>query len=219
MTTAKKTNTARKPAPAKGGMNVDAQQTSLAKINANIALLRKNSNLFRDKVQETLVLVARHADTYGDCSAMARLMNDGLCNWHRRGPICDYVRDFTPIIVTFKQGVAVAKFEEKDQRKPFNIDGMVATPWFEHKSLAKDNELPLTVDEVDTNVIKLADRLAKQIKDGKIAASAIEHTQAIIDGIKATVAKVRVPNPAPKPADTPAVDPAAAVMNAASAVA
>jgi len=191
---------------AAAGVNAEACQTSLKVINANIALLRKNSNLFRAKVQETILLICRHAKDFGDCSAMARLMNDGLTNWHRRGPICDYVRDFTPIVVTFKSGVAVAKFEEADQRKPFNIDGMVATPFWDHKSLAKDNELPLGVDEIDSNVIKLADRLAKQLADGKIATAAREHAELLIKGIRDTVAAVRV-GPKAAPA-TPAVKPA-----------
>lgn len=165
--------------------------TSLKAINGNIALIRKNSNAFRDLLQKTLVMIAVHASNTGDCSAMARLMNDGLSNWYRRGPICDYIRDFTPIVVTFKGGVAQAKFEEKDQRKPFNIDGLRSTPFWEHKSLQKDNELPLEIDEVDTNVTKLADRLTKKLADGGIAPSAVEHTKTLIAALRDTVQKVR----------------------------
>lgn len=165
--------------------------TSLKKINGNISLLRKNSNAFRELLQNTLVMICVHADNTGDCSAMARLMNDGLSNWYRRGPICDYIRDFTPIVVTFKAGVAVAKFEEKDQRKPFNIDGLRATPFWEHKSLNKDNELPLDIDGVDTNVTKLADRLSKKLADGGIDPSAVEHTKTLIAALRETVQKVR----------------------------
>lgn len=175
----------------------------LAAINQNIATIRTNSNAFRQLVQDTLVMISRHALATGDCTAMARLMNDGLTNWHRRGPICDYVKDFTPIVVVFKGGVATAKLEEKDQRKPFNIDGMVATPFWEHKSLAKDNELPLEIDDLDTTVTKLADRLAKKLKDGDVAPTAVEHAKRLIDGLKATVSKVREADRSTKADSTP----------------
>lgn len=172
--------------------------SSLTAINGNIALLRKNSNAFRDLLQETLLMICRHAENTGDCTSMARLMNDGLTNWYRRGPICDYIRDFTPIIVTFKGGVASARFEEKDQRKPFNLDGMEATPFWDHKSLNKDNELPVEIDDLDTTVTKLADRLAKMLKEGKVATSAVEHAQRLIDGIKGTVSAARAADRKPK---------------------
>ena len=178
----------------------------LAAINQNISLIRTNSNAFRQLVQDTLVMISRHAMVTGDCTAMARLMNDGLTNWHRRGPICDYIKDFTPILVVFKGGVATAKLEEKDQRKPFNIDGMVATPFWEHKSLAKDNELPLEIDDLDTTVTKLADRLAKKLKDGDIAPTAIEHAKRLIDGLKATVSRVREGDRETKPKPKPEID-------------
>lgn len=80
--------------------------TSLREINQNIALIRRNSNDFRELLQKTLIAICIHAANTGDCSAMARLMNDGLTNWYRRGPICDYILDFTLIKVTFKAGVA-----------------------------------------------------------------------------------------------------------------
>lgn len=168
--------------------------TSLKKINGNIALLRKNSEAFQNKVQETLILIARHAQNTGDCSAAARLMNDALSGWFRRGPVCDYLADFTPIRVTFKGGVANAKFVEKGtdgSRPPFDIDGMVATPFWDHKSMQKDAELPIEIDEIDTDVIKLADRLAKRLKDGKIAPTAVAHTKRMIAALKGTVAAVR----------------------------
>lgn len=187
--------------------------TSLKKINGNIALLRKNSKAFQEKVQETLILIARHAQNTGDCSAAARLMNDALSGWFRRGPVCDYIADFTPIRVTFKSGVAQAKFIEKDkdgQRPPFDIDGMVATPFWDYKSMQKDAELPIEIDEIDTDVIKLADRLAKRLKDGKIAPSAIDHTKRMIAALKGTVSAVRAEDRAqnapgaPEPTETPA---------------
>lgn len=187
----------------------------LAAINQNIATIRTNSNAFRQLVQDTLVMISRHAMVTGDCTAMARLMNDGLTNWHRRGPICDYVKDFTPIIVTFKGGVATAKLEEKDQRKPFNIDGMVATPFWDHKSLAKDNELPLEIDDLDTKVAKLADWLAKRIekkKDGTIdvAPTAVDHAKRLIEGLKTTVSKAREGDRDTPKAPKPEVDEGAA---------
>lgn len=168
--------------------------TSLKKINSNIALLRKNSKAFQAKVQETLILIARHAHNTGDCSAAARLMNDALPGWSRRGPICIYIADFTPIRVIFKGGVANAKFAEKDgegQRPPFDIDGMVATPFWDHKSMRKDVELPIEIDDIDTDVIKLAERLAKRLKDKKIAPTAIDHTRRMIAALKGTVSAVR----------------------------
>ena len=191
--TAKTTKTVRakaKPAPydsAKG----------LAAINGNIALIRKNSNAFRDLLQDTLVMICRHGKNTGDVTAMARLMNDGLTNWYRRGPICDYVADFTPVKIVFKGGVAVASLGEKEQRKPWNIEGMVATPFWDHKSLAKDNELPQDIDEVATDVIKFAERLSKRLKDGKIAPTAIDHVTRLIASIKGAVQTVRQADPKP----------------------
>lgn len=218
MTTTKKTKTATSTTKAVKATALN-RETSLAKINGNIALIRKNSNAFRDLVQKTLVMICRHGKEFGDVTAMARLMNDGLTNWHRRGPVCDYVADFTPIIVKFKGGVAVASLQEKDQRKPWNIDGMEATPFWEHKSLQKDNELPLDVDDIDTNVVKFADRLKKMLDDKKIAPSAIEHTKALIAGIKSVVTTNRpTPKEKPKPSEAGASEvPAAAAAGAAVA--
>lgn len=198
--------------------------TSLSAINNNIALIRKNSNAFRELLQNTLVLIATHAKETGDCSAMARLMNDGLTNWYRRGPICDYVRDFTPILVTFKAGVAQVKFEEKDQRKPFNIEGMRATPFWDHKSLNRDNELPLDADAIDTNVTKLADKLQKKLVDGGVDPAAVEHAKLLIAGLRETVQKVRAADRAAsgkKPAGKKPAGkkPKAAVEDAAAAMA
>lgn len=199
-------------------------ETSLKAINGNIALLRKNSNAFRDLLQTTLVLIATHADRTGDCNAMARLMNDGLTNWYRRGPICEYINDFTPIVVTFKAGVAQAKFEEKDQRKPFNIDGMKVTPFWEHKSLNKDNELPMDTDELDNSVAKLADRLTKKIKDKAILPDAVPHAEKLVTALRAVVSAARVdaakakPEPEPKKGKGRSnADDAAALMAAAAA--
>lgn len=189
------------------------QQTSLAAINGNIALLRKNSKAFQNLLQKTLVMIATHAKNYGDCSAAARLMNDGLTNWFRRGPVCDYLKDFTPIIVTFKGGVAIARLEEKDQRKPFNIDGMVATPYWEHKSLARDNELPQEIDEVDTSVIQFVERLERKLVKGGISAAAVEHTKKLIAGLRGTVQAVRASE---RPTPTPSQEEAAAAAQAAA---
>lgn len=85
-----------------------------------------------------------------------------------------------------------ARFEEKDQRKPFNIDGLRATPFWEHKALNKDNELPMDTDDLDNTVAKLADRLSKKIKDNAILPDAVPHAEKLVASLRAVVSAARV---------------------------
>ena len=73
--------------------------------------------------------------------------------------------------------------------------------------MQKDAELPIEIDEIDTDVIKLADRLAKRLKDGKIAPTAVNHTKRMIAALKGTVSAVRAEDRAenaPGAPETPA---------------
>ena len=86
--------------------NAATAKTSLAATNNNITSLARRGKAFEQLLQKTLVMIAEHANGVGngDVSAAARLMNEGLRGWVRRGPLCKYIEAYTPIVVTFKVG-------------------------------------------------------------------------------------------------------------------
>lgn len=112
------------------------QQTSSRAVNAAIRTVRTTGEKYNKAVQTAIILVIQHADTYGDCTGAARLL-EAMPRSNRRSLVIAHFAEYSPINVRKdKDGNGfTASLRKADDTKyrPFNVEGVTANNWWERK--------------------------------------------------------------------------------------
>ena len=141
-------------------------------LSDGIKWVRTTGNKFDNTVHLIAVAVVVHAKEHGDCSFALRLV-EAMPRSARRAALIKWFTAFSPISVTFTKE---ADKRRVGLRKPgmanfneYNIEGARANPYYDWDK-AEDNALAALLGLGDFNeaVVKLADRMAKAVKDGKV---------------------------------------------------
>lgn len=114
------------------------EQTSSRAVNAAIKAVSKTAGAYNAAVQTAIVLIIRHAATFGDCTGAERLMN-AMPRSNRRSLVIAHFADFSPISVRKDGEIFKANFrKESDTKfKKFNPEGAEALNWWERPEAAK----------------------------------------------------------------------------------
>lgn len=160
---------------------------SLKKINSNIKLIETNLAKANDRIHETAVMIARHAEEFRDCTTAQRLVMAMPASM-RRSMLILWFATFTPI-VTKNDPKWTAKMRKADDKAfvAFDVAAGEAKPFYE---LAKDKPEAddLTADKANEMIESLIKRLTKRIDDGKVAANDKGAIEARITALKAVAA-------------------------------
>lgn len=145
------------------GTGPSAAATSNAAINSTIKSIRTTGKKLNELIQTGIVQVIMHANTFGDCTGAARLV-DAIPQTARRNEVINHIADFSPIRITKdnKTGLMKASFRkpEDENYKPFNVDGVKANPWYERKSVTeREPGMPYSFGTAEKDIRNLADKL------------------------------------------------------------
>lgn len=119
-------------------MNVSAEKTSSRAINSKIKSVRTTAAKYNNLVQEAIVLIIQHAQSYGDCTGAGRLV-DAMPRSNRRQLVIDHFKDYSPIkVAKDKNGLFASTLRkpEANDYNDFNLDGVKANNWFERPEAA-----------------------------------------------------------------------------------
>lgn len=114
------------------------EKTSSRAVNAAIKAVSTNAAKYNQSVQTAIVLIIRHASTFGDCTGAERLMN-AMPRSNRRSLVIAHFGDFSPINIRKNGEIFKANFrKESDTKfKKFNPEGAEALNWWERPEAAK----------------------------------------------------------------------------------
>ena len=145
-------------------------KTSSANINKLIKAVKVSADKYNGLVQDAIVAIVIHANSYQDCTGAARLL-DAMPRSNRRQLVVDHFSQYSPINVqrdsdgNFKATLR-KPFYDKAETKPneayrdYNIDGVRANRWFERPEAER---IPDVVD-YSTMHGKLMTFLESQLK-------------------------------------------------------
>ena len=158
-----------------------------ASMDKAIGWVRGNGVRFDAVVTALAVAIMQHAKDTGDCTRALRLV-EAMPASARRAALVQWFGQYSPIAVTY------AKEADKRRvglRKPgtqgynaFNIDAAREHPYYE-KQVANEEAAMFGIEDLNEKIVRLADFVAKRIKDGKVKA-------ADATALRAKVAAIRV---------------------------
>lgn len=141
-------------------------------MDEGIKWVRTTGQKFDQYVHLIAVAIVSHAKDSGDCSRALRLV-EAMPRSARRAALIRWFTAFSPISVTFhndvkKRRVGLRKPDMKNFNE-FNIEGATANPYYEWDK-SEDNALAalLGIGDFNEKIISLADRIEKNITDGKV---------------------------------------------------
>lgn len=138
-------------------------KTSSANINKLIKAVKVSADKYNTLVQDAIVAIVIHANTFRDCTGAARLI-EAMPRSNRRQLVVDHFSQYSPINVqrdkdgNFKASLRKPYFD-KEETKPnkayndFNIDGVRANKWYERPEAER---LPDVVDYASIRTKMLA---------------------------------------------------------------
>jgi hypothetical protein len=142
---------------------------SLKIINANIKRVATNAAKLNTLVQTTAILCIQHAQDHGDANPAMRLIA-ALPKTVRRNALSKWFGTYSPINATVEK----CSLRKPDSKafNAFNLEGARANNWYEMPELDKE-EIFLTAEDFDDNVVSLTKRMQKKLDDNKVLAADI----------------------------------------------
>lgn len=150
--------------------------TELKAIDSKIAGIRRRGTTLRSDAAECAVMIMDHANTHGDCSRALRLV-EALPFASERVKLINWFKAFSPINVTWNAEASKRKvgYNKPDAKSynAFNLDGAKANPYYEYGAVSDDDETAklLGTADVNSDILRLADREQRRVDNGLIAAN------------------------------------------------
>lgn len=125
------------------------EKSSSTAVNAAIKAVTKTAGAYNAAVQNAIVLIIRHSDTYRDCTGAARLLA-AMPRSNRRSLVIAHFAQFSPINVRKDGEEFKASLRKEDDTKyrKHDPEGAAANNWWERPEAGS---LP---DVIDLNAIK-----------------------------------------------------------------
>lgn len=157
---------------------------SLKKIDSNIKLIIVNAAKLNERIHDTAVMIAAHANEHGDCTRALTLVKAMPASM-RRTMLVLWFETFTPIRIKLTADkVGMLKADAKTFT-PFDLDGGKAKPFYE---LAEETpEKSYDFDALVKLVESLGKQIEKKVEAGKVPANDVEGAMAIartVQGLK-----------------------------------
>lgn len=183
-----------------------AEKTSSRNVNRIIGNVKRSAGAYNNHVQEAIVAIIVHTDTYGDCTGAARLLN-AMPKSNRRTLAIDHFAEYSPINVRLdsktKQYVASVRKEDDGKYNKFNAKGAELNLWHERTNENVDATI-YNLDYYMASVERLLDRMTKDVKDGKAEAESAAAIQGLRAELRATFTAFKAKEPITTYDDLPA---------------
>lgn len=161
--------------------------TTLKKIDANIASIKRRGTALRVSIAATALMVMEHAKNHGDTSRALKLV-EAIHTASERVKLIQWFNAFSPINVTFTADASKRKVGllSPDAKKynAFDLDGAKANPYYNWGKSDDEQTEALTSAETNTSILRLASRFQKRLDAGEVAANDRENVIAKVQALR-----------------------------------
>lgn len=165
--------------------------TSLKKIDSNIAVVKKMGVEYNDLIHDTAVMILEHAAEHGDCSRSQTLVM-ALPASMRRTMLIAWFTEFSPIVVKNNDDWAARMHKPETVTgktnplyKPFNIEAAKELPFWKMAQQNRERDFkPLEFADIVKMVEDLANKIERQLEEGKVTDDDVPSAIAIVDTLE-----------------------------------